>query len=208
MDSFMNAGKEFLEEQFQGQFSGSNSQGGQLPPGNKAYGGNYPAGGDFHHEDDELRQAHQQASQYAGDSGNSAMFSNVINNIGQRKEHLANSDIDEQDAIRQHQQTYQQGADNLDSRSLGSAAAMQALKKFTQGETGGNQSQSAFLGLAMSEASKLFDNKAADGKVASDANKESVIQQAGEMAMKMYFKSQGGGQGPAGLLGMASKFFF
>jgi len=44
---------------------------------------------------------------------------------------------------------------HLSSNSLGSAAAMQALKKFTQGETGGNQSQGAFLGLALSEASKV-----------------------------------------------------
>lgn len=43
--------------------------------------------------------------------------------------------------------------------------------------------------------------------MSSDANKESVVQQAGEMAMKMYFKSQGGGGGASGLLGLASKFF-
>ncbi|KAL7908624.1 hypothetical protein GGI35DRAFT_407726 [Trichoderma velutinum] len=211
MDSFMNAGKEYLEQQLKEQFSGSGSgsqQGGRLPPGNNAHGGNYPAGGDFHNEDEDLRNAHQHASEYAGSSGNSDIFSNVISSLGQKKSHLANSDLDEQDAIRKHQQTYEQDADNLSSGSLGSAAAMQALKKFTQGETGGNQSQSAFLGLAMSEASKLFDNKAADGKVASDASKESVIQQAGEMALKMYFKSQGGGQqGPSGLMSIASKFF-
>ncbi|KAL6904569.1 hypothetical protein GGI43DRAFT_380983 [Trichoderma evansii] len=203
MDSLFNAGKEFLEEQLQG--SGSSHQGGHLPPGNNAYGGNYPAGGDFHHEDEELRTAHQQAQQYAGSSGNSDMFSNAINSISQNKSHLANSDIDEQEAIRRHQETYSQESSNLSSNSLGSAAAMQALKKFTQGETGGNQSQGAFLGLAMSEASKLFDAKAANGQVSSDASKESVIQQAGEMAMKMYFKSQGNQSG--GLLSLASKFF-
>jgi hypothetical protein len=61
-----------------------------------AYGGAYPAGGDFHHEDEELRTAHQQASQYAGSSGNNEIFSSVINSISQKKGHLANSDIDEQ----------------------------------------------------------------------------------------------------------------
>ncbi|GFP56571.1 hypothetical protein TASIC1_0007006300 [Trichoderma asperellum] len=216
MDSLINAGKEYLTEQLSG--SGSHQGGQQLPPGNTpprdsiytdAYGGNYPAGGDFHHEDEELRTAHQQASQYAGSSGNSDMFSNAINSISQKKSHLANSDIDEQEAIRKHQETYNQDSSNLSSNSLGSAAAMQALKKFTQGETGGNQSQGAFLGLALSEASKLFDAKAANGQVASDASKESVIQQAGEMAMKMYFKSQGGSQGGGSsqLLSFASKFF-
>jgi hypothetical protein len=40
--------------------------------------------------------------------------------------------------------------------------------------------------------------------VSSGASKESTIQKAGEVAMKMYFKSQGQQQG--GLLSMASKF--
>lgn len=51
---------------------------------------------------------------------------------------------------------------------------------------------------------QLFDDKAAKGKVSSDASKESVVQQAGEVALKMYLKNQGEQQG--GLLGMASKF--
>jgi hypothetical protein len=51
---------------------------------------------------------------------------------------------------------------------------------------------------------QLFDNKAAKGKVSSGTTKESVIQDAGEMAMKMYLKSQGQQQG--GILGLASKF--
>ena len=92
---------------------------------------------------------------------------------------------------------------------MGSAAAMQALKKFSGGQSGGNQSQSAFIGLAMSEASKLFDQKSSQGKVASGSSKEAAIMQAGEMALKMYLKS-GGSQsssgGVGGLLSMASKF--
>lgn len=92
---------------------------------------------------------------------------------------------------------------------MGSAAAMQALKMFSGGQSGGNQSQSAFIGLAMSEASKLFDQKSSQGKVASGSSKESAIMQAGEMALKMYLKSggsQSSGGGVGGLLSMASKF--
>lgn len=46
------------------------------------------------------------------------------------------------------------------------------------------------------------------GNVASGSSKESAIQQAGEMALKMYMKSQmqSGGGGVSGLMGMASKF--
>jgi hypothetical protein len=91
---------------------------------------------------------------------------------------------------------------------MGSAAAMQALKMFTGG--GGSQqgnSQNAFVGMAMAEASKLFDNQSSQGNVQSGASKESAVQQAGEMALKMYLKSQSsGGVGPSGLMGLASKF--
>ncbi|KND91219.1 hypothetical protein TOPH_03943 [Tolypocladium ophioglossoides CBS 100239] len=51
---------------------------------------------------------------------------------------------------------------------------------------------------------QLFDSKAAQGKVIDGASKESTIQKASEMAMKMYFKSQGEQQG--GLMGLASKY--
>lgn len=94
---------------------------------------------------------------------------------------------------------------------MGSAAAMQALKMFSGGGSGNSQggnSQNAFLGMAMAEAGKLFDQQSSQGNVASGATKESAIQQAGEMALKFYMQSQGssGGSGASGLLGLASKF--
>lgn len=60
--------------------------------------------------------------------------------------------------------------------------------------------------MAMGEASKLFDSQSAQGNVSSGASKESAVQQAGEMALKMYIQSQGGGGGASGLMGLASKF--
>jgi hypothetical protein len=93
---------------------------------------------------------------------------------------------------------------------MGSAAAMQALKMFSGGGSGqsqGGNSQNAFVGMAMGQAAKLFDSQSSQGNVASGASKESAIQQAGEMALKMYMQSQGGGSGGAsGLMGFASKF--
>lgn len=71
---------------------------------------------------------------------------------------------------------------------MGSAAAMQALKMFSGGGSGNTQagnSQNAFVGMAMGQASKLFDQQAASGNVPSGANKESVVQQAAEAALKM-----------------------
>lgn len=102
---------------------------------------------------------------------------------------------------------------------MGSAAAMQALKLFLgngnqqgsnqQGNTpqGQNQSQhvegnpqNQFIGMALAEASKLFDHQSSQGNVPSGTSKQSVVQQAGEMALKMYLKGQGG-SGAGGLLG-------
>lgn len=83
---------------------------------------------------------------------------------------------------------------------------MQALKMFSGGQ-GGGQSQSQFIAMAMGEASKLFDQQASQGNVEEGGSKDSAVMHAGEMALKMYMKSQGGGGGGAsGLLGFASKF--
>ena len=112
---------------------------------------------------------------------------------------------------------------------------MQALKKFNSGEEdhGTGKSEGKFLALAMAEASKvrlprpkslywclphsltltrantmqLFDHRSSKNGVASGTKKDDVIKQAGEMALKMYLKSQGGSQGGSGgIAGLASKF--
>ena len=61
----------------------------------------------------------------------------------------------------------------------------EALKMFTgggagsggMGSQGGGNSQSQFVGMAMSEASKLFDQQSAQGNV--NGSKQSAIEQAG-----------------------------
>ncbi|KAI0109102.1 hypothetical protein GGR51DRAFT_512756 [Nemania sp. FL0031] len=182
--------------------------------GNATHGGSYPAGGP-RADDDDWREAAQHASNHAGDSGSADLFSNLLGALGQKKERLANEDVDEDEAVRTHKKYFQGDDDDndADDRSMGSAAAMQALKMFAGGESGNtakSSSQGAFVALAMAEASKLFDKKASQGKVSSDSSKESAVMQAGEMALKMYMKSQGGGQssssGASNLLGLASKF--
>ncbi|KAI0474764.1 hypothetical protein F4859DRAFT_521813 [Xylaria cf. heliscus] len=182
--------------------------------GNATHGGAYPAGGP-RADDDDWKDAAQHASRHAGDSGDTDLFSTLLGALGQKKQRLADEDIDEDEAVRTHKK-YFQGEDDdkdADDRSMGSAAAMQALKMFTGGESGNSgktSGQGAFVALAMAEASKLFDKKASQGKVSSDSSKESAVMQAGEMALKMYMKSQGGqhssSSGASGLLGLASKF--
>ncbi|KAI1844777.1 hypothetical protein JX266_009005 [Neoarthrinium moseri] len=186
-------------------------RGGDYPSGgNATHGGSYPAGG--YGADDDLRAASEHASRHAGSSGDSSLFSSLLGALTEKKGRLAEEDVDEDDAVQQHKRFFGDGEDvkEADDRSMGSAAAMQALKMFSGGGSGTSQSnsQSAFIGLAMAEASKLFDQKAAQGQVSSGASKESAVMQAGEMALKFYLKSQGGGQASSssGLMGLASKF--
>ena len=72
------------------------------------------------------------------------------------------------------------------------------------GGGGGGQGQNQFVGMAMSEASKLFDKQSSQGQVAPGTDKQSAINSAAKMAMSMYMKSQGGGS--SGLMSMAAKF--
>ncbi|KAK4241817.1 hypothetical protein C8A03DRAFT_29983 [Achaetomium macrosporum] len=193
--------------------------------GNLTHGGAYPAGGGYpHHDDADLRGAALVAAKDADED--EGFFSDVLGKLLQNKQpsQIADEDLDEEDAVQSHRKFFGLGGSSesaaheqkASSSSLGSAAAMEALKLFTSGGTGASQSQSqsAFVGLAMAQAAKLFDAQASQGKVAPEADKQSVVMKAGEMALKMYLKShgtQGGsgsgsGGGAGGLLSLASKF--
>lgn len=178
-------------------------------------GGNYD-----HEEDEDLRGAASAAAQYGG--GDRGIFAEVLNQVGQMKSNLANESIDQNDAVQSHKNYYgeQNGGSEATERSMGSAAAMQALKMFTGGgasagaSTASTGGQSQFIGLAMSEASKLFDSQASQGTLAAGANKQTVIMQAAQTALQMFMQSKGSGSsgatgssgGLGGLLSMASKF--
>lgn len=115
-------------------------------------------------------------------------------------------------AIKHHKKFFgdEDEDDEATSGAMGQAAALQALQMFTQGAAGGGggQTKGQFVGLAMSEASKLFDAQSTKGKASPGSDKESTVMRAGEMALKMYLKSQAdrGGSSSGGLLGMANKF--
>jgi hypothetical protein len=137
------------------------------------------------------------------------------------------TNVPQTEAVQAHRQYFGGGGNSnqqADSSSMGAAAAMQALKMFTGGGSSNTQgnSQNAFIGMAMGQAAKvnhatalftfqslislkLFDQQASQGN-ASNTSKESVVQHAGEMALKLYLKSQGSSGGASGLMGLASKF--
>jgi hypothetical protein len=108
---------------------------------------------------DDYSSAAHTAAQHAGNSGDASLFSSALGMLSGHQAQQGN--IDEDEAMRHHQQFYG-GADQphpASSGSMGSAAAMQALKMFNHGGSSsgnGPQSQNDFIGLAMGQAAKLF----------------------------------------------------
>ena len=156
---------------------------------------------------DDFSGAMHHANQHAGSSGDGNMFNQALSMLGGQKQHLQNQDIDEQQAVQAHQQMYGNQGGSANTQNMGMAAAMQALKTFTGGKGGGGGGQNQFIGMAMAEASKLFDQQSAQGN-APPGGKQNAISSAAQMALKMYMKSEmGGGSGGGGLMSLASKFF-
>ncbi|KAI5800497.1 hypothetical protein FPQ18DRAFT_252594 [Pyronema domesticum] len=155
------------------------------------------------------------AEEYArknASSSDSGLFSQALGFLSGKEKDLQREDVDEREYVRNHKDLYEQGGNGQkDSRSLGQAAALQALKHFTGGSSSNQQSagkdQNAFIGLAMAEAVKLFDNQSSKGNV----TKQDVVSQAAAFALKLFLKSKmdqsaGSGDSGASLMGLASKF--
>jgi len=121
---------------------------------------------------------------------------------GKKKNNEIDDRLDEEKMVKAHKHAYDDG--EKDSNTVGAAAAMEAMKKFSGGGGKEKQSQSDMIGLTMSEAAKLMGGKPA-------AEKQSAVSTAAELALKMYMKggkdSSAGGSGGAGnLLSLASNF--
>ncbi|TXT07255.1 hypothetical protein VHUM_03425 [Vanrija humicola] len=99
--------------------------------------------------------------------------------------------INEQAVQKDHDQAYNQGnAGSLSASAMGSAAAIQAFKSFASGgqqqQSGGGGMIEKLLGMAMSEAAKLFDKSGG----AANGNKQDVMNSAGETVMKLLVQNQ------------------
>ncbi|SCV70799.1 BQ2448_3561 [Microbotryum intermedium] len=161
----------------------------------------------------DFSQIAQLASSHSGED--EGMFSQAMHFVKQGQHE--DNDIDEQAAQQAHAQAYgDQDSSNMSTNGLGAAAALQAMKKFTSGNEGQQQSsggggfQAQLISQAMAEASKLFDQ---NGGTGDGGSKQDAVGQAGKMALQMLLKSQasgviGGGNsgGLSGMMGMASKF--
>ncbi|ORX62035.1 hypothetical protein DM01DRAFT_1379891 [Hesseltinella vesiculosa] len=137
------------------------------------------------------------AQQHHGNEEHNDMFSSVLSKFSGSEEHsrpVEQEDVDHlQDA---HSRVYGQGnVEGASSRDLGSAAALQAFKSFTSGG-GSSGGSSQLIGMAMSEATKLFQQGGGQG------NQSEMLQSAVGMAMKLYAsQGSGGSSGGSGGLG-------
>lgn len=133
------------------------------------------------------------------------------------KDKAKDEDVDEEDAIKQHENFYGSGGHNqqANSNNVGAAAAMQAAKMFNSGSNeDAKGGQNKLIGMAMAQAAQLFDQQQAQGKTSEGATKQDAVAKAAQMALKFYMKSEAGGGGSGGgssggiggLLNIASKF--
>lgn len=195
-------------------------------------GTSYGGGGAYGGRGDLGNAANLARRQYGDSNADDGVFDSVIGSLSNDRDLDRDGDIDEEDAIRQHRALYGDGGyrgdgNQVNAGNIGSAAAMQALKMFTEGKSSGTGNQGAsqgeFVGMAMGQAAKLYDQQNSQGATSSGTTKQDVIMAAAKMALKMYMKSEMGGSqgataqssntgsntntsGGGGLLGLASKF--
>lgn len=158
------------------------------PPERAEYGGGGGRGSDNYYNanpsesytDDDRSAALSHAQQHgASADDDSSIFSHALDFLGGNKTAIAaQNDIDEQAAIGAHQAVYGggEGGQKHSSETMGAGAALQALKMFTGGSgvgggsgshgAGGN-SQAKLIGMAMGQASKLWEVQSGKGNVVS-----------------------------------------
>ena len=123
------------------------------------------------HDDDDYSGAMSHAQQHSYGSGNDDMFSSVLGQLSGNRQRYQDEDFDEGRMVNAHQAMYVDGGEGRQhgSEDVGAGAAMQAMKMFTAGAGGGQQGggQNALVGIAMGQASQLFDKQSSQGKLVS-----------------------------------------
>ncbi|KIL71687.1 hypothetical protein M378DRAFT_183054 [Amanita muscaria Koide BX008] len=214
MDSFLNLAKQGLEA-YGGGSTDVRKTGGQEynSPHHSGQSGQQRYGvPQIDHGGEAIRSAQQHGS------GHGDLFSSALSFVSNNKQ-AHHDPVDEDSVVEAHRAAYDQegGGSGLNAKSLGSAAAMQAFKKFTSGggssggSSGGGEgnTQTQLISLAMAEAVKLFD-KSGGG---SSGSKQDAVNGAAMMAMKLLVQSKFGGTtggsnsgGLGSLMGLATKF--
>jgi hypothetical protein len=102
-----------------------------------------------------------------------SLFSSAISHLDSRKHEYSETEpeVDEEGYMRAHQSVVEGGGEGetQDSGTVGTGAAMQALKLFTSGGgesgSGGGMDKNVLIGMAMSQAGKLWEEKNGQGSV-------------------------------------------
>lgn len=154
-----------------------------VPPSERAeYGGGGGRGSENYYDDtntyteDPDRSAALRHAQQHGTSAEdeTSIFSHALDFLEGNKDSIAAEDLDEQATVGAHQAVYGggEGGQKHSSETVGAGAALQALKMFTGGGSvgvghGGGSSQAKLIGLAMGQASKLWEEQSQQGNVVS-----------------------------------------
>ncbi|TFK36955.1 hypothetical protein BDQ12DRAFT_686152 [Crucibulum laeve] len=208
MDGFMNLAKQGLDAYQKSQTDVSKTGGQEYnSPHHSGQDGSSHSGGPEidHHE--AIKNAERNGS------GEGSLFSTALGFLSDNK-HKQEEPVDEDEVTRAHEKVYQQGdTSNVSANALGGAAALQVLKQFVGGsggsKTSGGNSQTQLIGLAMAEATKLFDKSGG----AASGNKQDAVNGAAMTIMKLLVQSKfsggitGGSNsgGLSGLMGLASQ---
>ncbi|UZJ52070.1 hypothetical protein CBS101457_001390 [Exobasidium rhododendri] len=118
-------------------------------------------------------------------------------------------DVDDEQLMQNHN-IVNNSNEQVHSSQIGDAAALSSIKNVLGGSSGGGSSggdmQSKMIGLAMAQASKMFDDKSASGQ--ATGNKQDAMNSAGESVMKLMMKykmnSMMGGGSSSGLSSLLS----
>ena len=136
-------------------------------------GNNLDFQGGVQDDDDDYSGAMSHAQQHSSGSGDDSLFSSVLGQLSGNKQRYQNEDVDEEQMVGAHQAMYGGGGEEgrqHGSETVGAGAAMQAMKMFTGGGGAGGQQgggQNALVGMAMGQASQLFDQQSSQGKLVS-----------------------------------------
>ncbi|KAF8711941.1 Beta-flanking protein, partial [Rhizoctonia solani] len=214
MDNFINLAKQGYEAYSESQKAQHGGQG--CNPTQGEYRHNQPSSGGYggpqFGPSIDQQAAVQNATQHSGGTGDTSLFSTALGFLNQNQAQHTEP-INEQHVQNAHAEAYEKGkASSLDAGSLGAAAAMQVLKNFTSGSgptgSGGGDSRSQLIGMAMSEASKLFESQES-----KTGQKQDAVNSAAMTVMKLLVQSKtgpgatnAGGNDFGSLLNLASKF--
>lgn len=117
--------------------------------------------------------SHAQSHDGSSSESQDSLFSSAISHLDSRKQEYSETEpeVDEEGYMRAHQSVFEGGGEGEthDSGTVGTGAAMQAMKLFTSGGgesgSGGGMDKNVLIGMAMSQAGKLWEEKNGQGSV-------------------------------------------